>query len=295
MIEKFLSYLKQEKRYSENTCLAYIKDIEFFFDFIEQNFQTRIEKEINHIMIRAWLASLIENDAKTTTVNRKISALRTYFKYLKRNSFVDTNPMQKIVSPKKPMKIATFVEEEKINEMLNLGEFEEGYINFRNYLMLEIFYQTGMRLNELINIKTDDIDFIENSIKVIGKGNKERKIPINNDLSDRISHFFQLKEKENIVSLEDKNYLFLTKKGKKIYAKFVYRIVNFYLSKISTNAKKSPHVLRHTFATHMLINGADINAIKEILGHANLAATQIYTHNSINRLKQIYKQAHPRA
>lgn len=295
MIEAFLSYLKQEKRYSPNTCIAYQKDLESFLEFIETNYQTQNITEINHIMIRAWLANLIENNAKTTSVNRKISTLRAFFKFMFITEVINKNPMQKIISPKKPKQIATFLEEEKINIMLDEGEFEDGYTISRNYLILEIFYQTGIRLSELINIKTEDIDFYENRLKVLGKGNKERLIPLTNELIERIKIFIQLKEKENIKNNENKNYLFLTKKGKKLYAKFVYRIVNYYISKISTNKKRSPHVLRHTFATHMLNNGADINAIKEILGHANLAATQIYTHNSINRLKQIYKQAHPRA
>lgn len=295
MVDKFLNYLKQEKRYSQHTCIAYRNDLENFFDYIENTFQTRREKEINHIMIRAWLSLLIENGNKTTSVNRKISALKSYFKFLLKNSLIETNPMDKIISPKNPKKISNYVDEDKINKMLDEGEFDDDYTNYRNFLILEILYQTGMRLSELINIKIRDIDFIDNNIKVLGKRNKERIIPINKYLTEKINFYLQLLEKEDIKNKEAENYLFLTKKGKKIYAKFVYRIVNYYLSKICTNTKKSPHVLRHTFATHMLNNGADINAIKEILGHANLAATQVYTHNSINRLKQIYKQAHPRA
>jgi len=296
-IDAFLNYIRYEKRYSVNTYIAYQKDLEQFFSFLDENFkEVQINPEnISHQMIRLWLSNLIESGVETRSANRKLSALKTFFKFLLKEKLIKQNPMQKIISPKMSKKITPYIEEENLLEMLEAEEAAEGYYKTRNYLILEILYETGIRLSELIQLKYEDIDFHNLTIKVLGKRNKERIIPITILLKEKIIKYIELKENENITTKETSNYLFLTKKGKKIYPKFVYRIVLYYLSKITTNKKKSPHVLRHTFATHMLNNGADLNAIKEILGHSNLSATQVYSHNSINKLKNIYKQAHPRA
>ena len=224
---------------------------------------------------------------KSSSVNRKISSLKSYYKFLLVSNYVDTNPTLKLISPKSSKRLPVFVEKDNMDSLFDKDFFEDSYEGKRDKLIIELFYFTGMRLSELINIKTSDIDKVNSQIKVIGKRNKERLIPITfNTLKD-------LNEFINFYEIE--NFLFAEGNGKKLYSKKVYRIVNKYLAKISSIKKKSPHVLRHSFATHMLNNGADINAIKEILGHANLSATQIYTHNSIKKLKNVHKQAHPKA
>ncbi len=294
-IEAFLQFISFEKRFSINTCIAYRNDLEQFIVFLQLNNLSEDINEVTHQIIRSWLSSMVENGVETRSVNRKISVLKTYFRFLIKENEIKVNPMQKIVSPKMSKKITPYIEEENLIKMLEEEETKEGFCEIRNYLILEIFYETGIRLSELINIKIEDIDFYNLTLKVIGKRNKERLIPITKTLKDKIILYLEHKGKETFTNSGKENYLFLTKKGKKVYPKFVYRIVLYYLSRITTNKKKSPHVLRHTFATHMLNHGADLNAIKEILGHSNLSATQIYSHNSINKLKNIYKQAHPRA
>ena len=296
-VQKFLNYIQYEKRYSIHTVDAYKRDLKQFFDFLLENFQLTDtdNKSITHQQIRSWLSSLINNDINTRSVNRKISTLKAYFAFLLKGETITINPMQKIISPKMSKKVTAYVEEESLNSMLDEEELKQGYSENRNYLIMEILYETGIRLSELINIKVQDIDIHNLTIKVLGKRNKERIIPISITLKEKIKQYLEYKEKEIVTISEKENYLFLTKKGKKIYPKFVYRIVFYYLSKITTNKKKSPHVLRHTFATHMLNHGADLNAIKEILGHSSLNATQVYSHSSLSKLKTIYKQAHPRA
>lgn len=296
-VQKFLNYIQYEKRYSIHTVDAYKRDLKQFFDYLLENFQLTDtdNKSITHQQIRSWLNSLINNDINTRSVNRKISTLKAYFAFLLKGETITINPMQKIISPKMSKKVTAYVEEESLNSMLDEEELKQGYSENRNYLIMEILYETGIRLSELINIKVQDIDIHNLTIKVLGKRNKERIIPISITLKEKIKQYLEYKEKEIVTINEKENYLFLTKKGKKIYPKFVYRIVFYYLSKITTNKKKSPHVLRHTFATHMLNHGADLNAIKEILGHSSLNATQVYSHSSLSKLKTIYKQAHPRA
>jgi integrase/recombinase XerC len=291
---QFLNYIKYEKRYSPNTCIAYQHDLEQFFEFINSNYQTIEITRISHQMMRAWLSSLMEAGIQPRTINRKITTLKSFYKFLQKEKHIENNPCNKLISPKRPKKLPVYVEESNMEKLLD-DEFSDDYLEFRNMLMLEILYDTGIRLSELINLKHEDVDSVNLSIKVLGKRNKERIIPVSKILNDKIQHFFEIKAKLGITSSEKDNFIFLTKNFKKVYTKLVYRVVYYYLSKITTIHKKSPHVLRHTFATHMLNNGADLNAIKEILGHSNLAATQVYTHNTINKLKSIYKQAHPRA
>ncbi|MFZ4740143.1 MAG: tyrosine-type recombinase/integrase [Bacteroidales bacterium] len=295
LTEKFLQYIKYEKRYSPNTCIAYKNDLEQFYSFISDTYEiTEIEK-VNHQMIRSWLTLLMESGIQARSINRKITTLKSFYKYLLRENIVTINPTIKIISPKTPKKLAVFVEEANMQALFKNDDFSDEYSQVRDFLILEVFYDTGIRLSELINLKQEDIDFINLTLKVLGKRNKERIIPITKPLKDKILFFIETKERQGIISKEKENFIFLTKFGKKVYPELVYRVVNYYLSGITTINKKSPHVLRHTFATHMLNNGADLNAIKEILGHSNLSATQVYTHNTINKLKSIYKQAHPRA
>ena len=286
-LEDFINYIKSEKRFSNHTITSYETDLNQFFNYIEAESQITNPKDVSFKLIRNWISSLLENNLKSTSVNRKISSLKSYYKFLLVSNYVDTNPTLKLISPKSSKRLPVFVEKDNMDSLFDKDFFEDSYEGKRDKLIIELFYFTGMRLSELINIKTSDIDKVNSQIKVIGKRNKERLIPITfNTLKD-------LNEFINFYEIE--NFLFVEGNGKKLYSKKVYRIVNKYLAKISSIKKKSPHVLRHSFATHMLNNGADINAIKEILGHANLSATQIYTHNSIKKLKNVHKQAHPKA
>tara|TARA_B110000908_G_C10178886_1_gene414624 strand:+ start:42 stop:911 length:870 start_codon:yes stop_codon:yes gene_type:complete len=285
---KFITYLSSEKRFSEHTVKSYTTDLKQFTSFLADEFQ--IVDDINEIrfqIIRSWIASLLEKGIGPRSVNRKISTLKSYFKFLIREGVIVENPMMKVVAPKSKKRLPVFIEEDQIETLLNEVEFEEGIVGERNKLIIELFYVTGIRLSELINIKISDIDFNNNLIKVLGKRNKERLIPLASSMIGELRSFIE-KNPQN-------QFLFTNLDGKKLYTKLVYRIVKKYISKISSVNKKSPHILRHTFATHMLNNGADINAIKELLGHANLSATQVYTHNTIEKLKSVYKQAHPRA
>lgn len=236
---------------------------------------------------------MMENDISARTVNRKIATLRTYYKFLLRRDLIKKNPMDKVLAPKQEKKLPEFVEMEKMNELLDVYDFGDDFPGIRNRLMIEMFYVTGMRRAELINLKDPDLDTRGLTIKVLGKRRKERLIPFTNELKRNIEHY--LDARERTFGRPDMDYFFITEKGNRIYEKLVYRIVNRHLDLVTTIEKKSPHILRHTFATHMLNKGADLNAIKELLGHANLSATQIYTHNTFEKLKQIYKQAHPRA
>ena len=285
---KFITYLLSEKRFSEHTIKSYTTDLKQFSSFLSSEFQ--IIDEINEIsfqIIRTWIASLLEKGLSPRSVNRKISTLKTYFKFLIREGGLIENPMMKIVAPKSKKRLPVFIEEDQIASLLNEVQFETGFIGQRNKLIIELFYVTGIRLSELINIKISDVDFNNQSIKVLGKRNKERIIPLSSSMINGLNNF--------IVNNQKNHFLFTNLDGMKLYTKLVYRLVNKYIAKISSVNKKSPHILRHTFATHMLNNGADINAIKELLGHANLSATQVYTHNTIEKLKTVYKQAHPRA
>ena len=285
---KFITYLSSEKRFSEHTIKSYTTDLKQFTSFLSSEFQ--IIDEINEIsfqIIRTWIASLLEKGINPRSVNRKISTLKTYFKFLIREGELIENPMMKVVAPKSKKRLPIFIEEDQIASLLNEVQFEEGFVGQRNKLIIELFYVTGIRLSELINIKISDVDFNNQSIKVLGKRNKERIIPLSSTTINSLNNFIKNNQKNH--------FLFTNLGGMKLYTKLVYRLVNKYIAEISSVNKKSPHILRHTFATHMLNNGADINAIKELLGHANLSATQVYTHNTIEKLKTVYKQAHPRA
>ena len=291
--DRFIQYIQFEKRYSSHTVISYRNDLNQFFSYLEKEYQISDINNVDHFQIRSWLVDLMEHGISARSVNRKVSVLKSYYKYLLRESIVTTDPMSKIIAPKVSKRIPSFVEKDKMDILFDKVEFDEGFEGVRNKLIIETFYMTGMRLTELVNLNIADVDLQKRTVKVLGKRNKERLIPFTASFEKHID--FYLEQRNKIIKENKNNFLFITKKGEKIYQKLVYRIINYYLSIVTTLDKKSPHVLRHTFATHMLNNGADLNAIKELLGHANLSATQIYTHNTFEKLKEVYKQSHPKA
>ena len=293
-IAKFLDYLKYEKRSSEHTVTAYEGDLAQFETYLRENFSGMTVLETEPLMVRAWMMELIEGGDSARTVNRKVSALRAFFRYHVKLKNVAVNPMEAISSPKIQKRLPQFVEEGDMENLFSEDLFEDTFEGWRDRLIFELFYATGMRLSELTNIRRNDIDLYACTVKVLGKRNKERIIPFSPRLKEVILKYFSLFD-EKYPEIPKNYYIFVAPNCNKIYPKAVYRIVRKYLDLVTTIDKRSPHVLRHTFATHLLNHGADINAIKEILGHASLAATQVYTHNSIEKLKNIYNQAHPRA
>ena len=291
MKERFLAYIQYEKRYSLHTVIAYQTDLDQFFKYLQLQYCITDIREVNHPMIRSWLVYLMEHQIGTRSVNRKLTTLKSFYKFLLREGVLDENPMRKITPPKTSKRLPVFVEKEKMEMLFDQIDFGEGYPGIRNKLILEMFYSTGMRLTELVNLKETDVDFHHDTIKVLGKRNKERLIPFSKKFESLLKSYIEIK-KQYFGNADD---LFLTDKGHGIYSKMVYRTVIRYLGEVTTMGKRSPHVLRHTFATHLLNNGAELNAVKELLGHANLSATQVYTHNTIEKLKRVYKQAHPKA
>lgn len=293
-LENFIIHLASEKRFSPHTISAYQNDISQFFSFLEEHYELNTITQVNHQMIRAWIMHLVDQDISARSVNRKLSSLKTFYRYLRKNDIIRINPMLKILPPKSSRPLPEFVSSENMDLLLEGDVFSPDFESQRDRLIIEVFYFTGMRLAELTEMRNKDIDRSRNQLKVLGKRNKERVIPFGNVLGKSIDEYLKTRSKL-FGEGNPEDFFFVTKRGLKIYKKLVYRIVNSYLSRVSTLKKKSPHVLRHTFATHMLNNGADLNAIKELLGHANLSATQVYTHNTIEKLKTIYNQAHPRA
>lgn len=290
--ESFFKYLKYEKRYSPHTLRAYLDDINQFETYQKLTSPEFIfYNDINHQLIRNWIVELKKSEISSRSINRKISSLKKYCKYLLSNDIIKQNPFDKIIAPKVQKKLPTFINTNEISKIDELIDFEDNLQGKRDLFVMETLYCTGMRLSELINLKESDIDMESCTIKVLGKRNKERIIPFPLSLKPIIADFMT----ERIKNNHNQPYLITTIKGQKAYPKLIYRIVKKYLSLLTTNEKKGPHTLRHTFATHLLNNGADLNAVKELLGHANLSATQIYTHNTFKKLNQIYKQAHPRA
>lgn len=286
-VKNFLDYLTVEKRFSSHTILAYNNDLSQFIDFVDIKSQNDL-KEIHSGIIRAWIVFLIDNGMDSSSVNRKLSTVRTFFKWLIREGITDNNPMQKVTGPKNNKRLPSFAQQSELDFINTKNIFSDDFEGFRDLLMFEILYQTGIRSSELINLL--DSKVFNNQIVVLGKRNKERIIPISKDLSSLIN-LYRKKRKEIDVS---PYYFFLLKSSKKLYPKFVYRKINSYLGKVTDLERKSPHVMRHTFATHMLNNGASLEVLKEILGHSSLAATQVYTHNSFSQLTEIYSQSHPR-
>lgn len=290
-INSFLSYLETEKRYSKHTVLSYNTDLVQFFDFIVQNDNSLTNiSEINYQHIRTWITELIEQKISSRSVNRKLSALKSFFKFNIRKNLIQVNPLSKITGPKTSKRLPVFVDEHQMNQLFNEIKFDDDFFGMRDKLILDLFYQTGIRRSELIHLKESDVDFFNSTIKVLGKRNKERIIPISLVLKRNLKSYIEVKEEQNFKN----NMLLVSDKGSSLNEHFIYKTVKKYLAQVTTINKKSPHVLRHTFATHLLNNGADINAVKDLLGHSNLSATQVYTHNTIEKLKKSYKQAHPR-
>jgi integrase/recombinase XerC len=287
--ESFLNYLRFQKRYSQHTIIAYRNDLESFFGFLIEEYDAPPIKNVTASIIRTWLATLKEETMTAKSINRKISTLRSFYKYLMREGIMDTTPMHIITAPKIAKRLPVYVEEKDMQTLLDHVEFPEGRQGETEKLVLQLFYNTGMRTSELIGLKEKQIDLSNNQIKVLGKGNKERIIPVNNELMALLSGYIKNKPAPAAENV------FVNEKGAPLYAKQVYNMVKKYLSLVTTVNKKSPHILRHSFATHLTNNGADLNAVKELLGHSSLAATQVYTHNSIEKLKEVFKKAHPKA
>ena len=293
--EPFLDHLRYEKRSSEHTVRAYEIDLRQFAEYMEQAFGYSSLAEVDKPAIRTWILTLLEDSGiSPRSVNRKLSTLRDFIRFEKQAGRLQHDPMSGIQGPKFREKLPEYVEIKDMDRLFVPELFEESFEGWRDRTMLELFYATGMRLSELLNIRKQDINFYENSVKVLGKRNKERVIPFGSKMRDLLTKYLEYYA-ENIAPENENFYIFVAANGKKLYPKAVYRIVRKHLDMVTTIDKRSPHVIRHTFATHMLNRGADLNAIKEILGHSSLAATQVYTHNSMEQLKSIYKQAHPRA
>ena len=286
-ISEFMNYIAKEKRFSIHTQIAYKGDLEAFSAFVSQEFDVEII-DVNSKMVRNWFSAMLELDLEPRTVRRKASALRSFYKYCIKIGELKSSPLESLVMPKMAKRLPKFVEEKNLLGYLNDVFQEAAPEELQERFVVELFYNTGIRLSELIELKVSDVDLNNLQLKVLGKRNKERLIPFSLLFSETIKNYLSYR---NISS----DYLVCTPKGGKVYPKYVYRLVNKCLDRISTVKQKSPHVLRHSFATHMLNNGAELNAIKEVLGHANLSATEVYTHNSLEKIKSVYKQAHPRA
>lgn len=293
-IQSFIDYLKFEKRYSQHTIISYQNDLEQFFSYLKSQYDSPSLTEITHSLIRSWVVELIEDEVMAKSINRKISTLRSFFKYQLKLAVIDKTPMTNIVAPKIGKRLPVFVKEEDTRQLIeSLNIATEDWKTLNAKMLVLLFYATGMRLSELINLKEDQVDKSNSSIKVLGKGNKERVIPVTKEALEIIEDYNNQKWKK---FAEWGEILLVTEKGKNMYPKYAYLLVKEYLGKqAKTLDKKSPHVLRHTFATHLTNNGADLNAVKELLGHSSLASTQIYTHNTIEKLKDVHKKAHPKA
>ncbi|MCF8302970.1 MAG: tyrosine-type recombinase/integrase [Bacteroidales bacterium] len=292
--ERFIAYLVDEKRYSTHTVKAYRNDLEQLSAYLYNNYHISNLHEANASMLRSWLVDMLNHDYTARTINRKLSTLKTYFQYLMREKTITSNPVGKLIPPKTSKRLPAFVEKDNLDKLFTEIDFGEDFKAKRNQLIIALLYATGMRRDELVNLQHQDIDFYNSWIRVLGKRNKERLIPLGPQMIKLLKTYLEEREKTLGKPGQD-SWLFVTDKGKQIYPRLVYRVVNNYLNLVTTIEKKSPHVLRHSFATHMLNNGADLNAVKELLGHSSLAATQVYTHNTIEKLKAIYNQAHPKA
>ena len=292
LIFTFRQFLEFEKRHSKHTVTAYVSDVKSFNLYLEQTYHLNEVNSIRNIHIRSWMVELVSEGYLAKSINRKISSIKTFFVFLKKNGKMQTNPASKIIAMKIPKRLPQYLEENQARQLIELhnSEAEVDYKTALDGLIIEVLYNCGLRRSECLNLKEIDCD--HKNIKVLGKGNKERMIPISGDLAQKLQSFIQLKKDYEIVS---NGYLFQNQKGKPLYPKYVYNIVTKYISQVSSLEKRSPHVLRHSFATHLSNSGADLNSIKTLLGHSSLAATQIYTHTSIEKLKEVYKKAHPKA
>jgi len=289
-VNDFIAYLQTEKRYAENTLISYKNDLEQYHAFCLENGKEGMDLFFK--TIRSWVVDLMEHGYTPKTIHRKLSSLRSYCRFLMRLGELDTDPVGKVLKPKMNKRIPQFVDEKGINRLLDEYEFGNDFTGMRNRVIVNLLYQTGMRRSELTGLKVSSVDIAQGTVKVMGKRSKERIIPLGREICHDLSDYLV---KRGEVAADHSDAFFLTEKGRPVYPKLIYRIVTRYIGMISTLEKTSPHILRHTFATHMLNSGADLNAIKELLGHANLSSTQVYTHNTFEKLKSIYNQAHPRA
>ena len=288
----FLDYLLLEKKYSQKTIVAYKNDLQTFHDFNLYKFGQGNIKKVNYSQIRSWIVFLVANKISNGSINRKISSLNTYYKFLLKTGDIKINPLNEHKALKTKSTIQLAFSENEILNTLNLDNFKNSFEGFRDYLILELLYTTGIRRQELIDLKIQNIDYSNSRIKVLGKRNKERYIPLISTTMKSIKKY--LTQRKSLGNIKSKDALFVTSKGKKIYENLVYRITKKYFSGYSTKIKKSPHILRHSFATHLLNNGADLNSVKDLLGHTSLAATQVYTNRSIEEIKKVFKKSHPR-
>lgn len=292
MIDSFLEYLTLEKKYSKHTVLAYQNDVSTFFEFCKQEFEIDSLIVVDYVQVRSWIVKLVDQDISNNSINRKVSSLKTFYKYLLKTKQIETSPLAKHKALKVAKKVQVPFTIDEVEEVIRLLEKEGGdFVSLRNRLLVELLYSTGIRRIELINLQIQSINLYSNSVKVLGKRNKERIIPLIPSVVNTLKAYLDVRA--GIQS--DTSHLFLTEKGNKIYETLVFRVINSYFSKVSTKVKKSPHILRHSFATHLLNQGADLNSVKELLGHSSLASTQVYTHNSLEAIKKVYNQAHPRS
>lgn len=293
MIDTFLKYLKFEKRYSPHTIISYKNDLESFRIFLSEFDPDTSIEHAEHIVLRAWIVSLMDQQISPRSVNRKLSSLRSFYKFLIKREIISQNPVQKLKVLKTNKQLPGFVNENDMVKMLEEATFGDDFEGWRDRLVLELFYGTGIRLSELLQLKRGEINFYENQMKVTGKRNKQRVIPFTKNLRTILENYER--KKIDLFGSNDNLPLIVTTKGAACYPMIIYRIVRKYLDQFTTLDRRSPHILRHTFATHLLNKGADLNAIKDLLGHTSLAATQVYTHNSLEKLKQVFDQAHPKA
>jgi integrase/recombinase XerC len=291
--EAFNDYLLLEKKYSRHTADAYLGDVLSFEVFNKVNFGQEDVEGVNYSQIRSWIVDLVDQGMSNVSVNRKMASLKAFYKFLLKSKQIQVNPMLKHKSLKTPKIVQVPFSEKELKDLLVQIDVPLGFEEIRDKLIIEMFYMTGMRRAELIGLMIKDVDVYSNVVKVLGKRNKERIIPILPIVADQLGSY--MKEREALDEIVDLDYFFLSKKGLKLSESFVYRLINSYFSRVSEKVKKSPHVLRHTFATHLLNNGADLNSVKELLGHSSLASTQVYTHSSLAELKKVYKDAHPRS
>ncbi len=292
-LSAFLDFLKFEKRYSRNTIDSYQSDLIFFFDFLISNYGEVKLADIQPAMVRTWLASLKEAKQSSRSINRRISSLKSYFRFLLKTGVIGHTPMSVILSPKLNKRLPVYVEQKDLAVLFNYLEFPDDWSGRLHRLILTLLYATGMRLSELTGLKHSQLDLGKNQLKILGKGNKERVVPLTDEVKCLLQAY--LLEKKQQFSESSVPQLLVTEKGRPLYARYVQLVVKNYLTQVTTIDKKSPHVLRHSFATHLMNNGAELNAVKELLGHSSLAATQVYTHNTIEKLKEVYQKAHPKS
>lgn len=291
-ISAFSDHLKFEKRYSVHTVRSYHDDLIQFSNYIALAFGSMAIDDISPAIVRSWLATLKNEGLSSRSITRKISTLKSFFKFIIRSGQLNKNPLGSIVSPKISRRLPAFIEEKDMDTLFRHVEFDNNWNGYTGRLAMGLLYELGLRLSELVNCRESQVDFANRHIKILGKGNKERIMPVNAKLLAEIREYIKKKKME--FEKSDSNYLLVNDKGKKLYSKFIYRLTTRYLPEVTTVKKKSPHILRHSFATHLMNNGAELNAVKELLGHSSLAATQVYTHNTIEKLKNVHKKAHPR-